>query len=298
MCLLRRFGCATLNSCHAIGPDFVEIQFQTADDAMAFLDPVAGRGPHPAAVPYEWAESPFPETLYERITGCGSAGDWRYAVHPDDWTGDMPVGDDEVMEGDTTPFAFPVSVCFPRSDVRLVVLRLANASRDRGNSGGPNGHPGHWSDHWEDRDFLWLLLALCRGAIGASLPRSGTPPDRASVTFFYVWQAQAFLNLILEGAAEGGQAQGRGPGDVRISPARAGTLHQRLTGSCPDEPGNWSYEARPIDHALEERVVNGVVVRPRSRPRFDFALTIRFPTTDLPVVFERLSRVALDQLRT
>jgi hypothetical protein len=295
--LLRKTGCATLIPCQAIGHDLVEIQFRTAEDAMAFLNPVAGRGPHAVTVPNEWADSPFPETLYERITGCGSAGDWKYAVHPDDWTAEGPVEDDEMMEGDTAPFAFPVSVRFPRSDLHLILLRLANASRDPRNPAGPNGHPGHWAAHWEDDDLLWLLLALCRGAIGARLRRPGTPPNRASVTFFYVWQAQAFLSLIVEGSAEGNQPQSCGPGEVRISPDRTGTLSQRITGSCPDEPENWSYEARPIDHALGERVVNGVVVQPRSKPRFDFAVTIQFPTTDLPVVFDRLSRVALDQLQ-
>jgi hypothetical protein len=299
--LLKQAGCATVDGCHALDDDSARVDFRTAEDAMEFLNDMAAygpeRGPHPATVPSAGAESPFPETLYERITGCGSPGDWSYEVQPAGWASEEVDEDGEPVEDLTDPFGLGISIRFPRADLPLIRERLAKAVQDPRREPGPNGDCGFWEFSWLDDDEVVLLLALCEGAVGACLPRPEGRPSTASLTFSSVRYVRELLHLIDDVRAEAEHPPGGGPGAVGIDPRRVQTLYFRIIGMYPEEGENWTFDARAMDHAIQERVVNGVVLRPRSEPRFGFALTIGVPTADLPIVYQRLHQVALEQAR-
>jgi hypothetical protein len=102
------------------------------------------------------------------------------------------------------------------------------------------------------------------------------------------------LHEIDDVRAEAEHPPGGGPGAIGVNPRRVQTLYSRIIGAYPDEAENWAFEARAVDGVIEEKVVNGVIVRPRSEPRFDFDLTMRIPTAELPIVYERLDQVAME----
>jgi hypothetical protein len=299
--LLKQAGCATVDGCHALDDDSARVDFRTAEDAMVFLNDMAAygpeRGPHTATVPSVGAASPFPERLYERITGCGSPGDWCYAVDPVGWPSEDVDEDGEESEDLDDVFGLGVSIRFPRADLPLIRERLARAVQDPRRQPGPDGHLDWWQTFLEEYDVGRLLLPLCAGAVGACLPRPGGRPDTASVTFRFAQDARAFLCPPEPLCLEGNHNRGSGPGAVGIDPRRMQTLWSRIIGANPGEGENWTFEARAIDYAVEERVVNGVIVQPRSKPEFDFAVTIRLPAADLPLLYEGLYEVAMDRER-
>jgi hypothetical protein len=232
--LLEEAACATLDGCRRTSRDLAQVHFLTANDATTLLDDVAAYaaepGPHTAGVPASGAETPFRETLYERMTGCGSARDWNYTVHPIAWAGE----DGEPIEDVDGPFPLPVSVRFPLADLPIIRERLARAVQDPLREYRLTGCPV-FTDDYEDFDLVDLLLDLCSGAIGASLPCPESCPGTACVTLSSVWNARAFLGLI-DGVTVGhDDHSGRGPEAVGLDPGRAQTLYLRLVGDCPDE---------------------------------------------------------------
>jgi hypothetical protein len=293
--LLKQAGCATVGGCHKIDDDLVEVDFRTAEDAREFLNVMAAYGPErraqTATFPSAAAASPFRERLYERIKGCGSPGDWSYEVEPDGWGPDAAAEDGEALEDDSSLlFRLPVSVRFPRADLPLIRERLAEAVQDARRPAGPNGDIGSGASLWLDGDELVLLLGLCEAAIGACLARREGRPDTASVTFSSIGDARELLILMDEGSSGAAYPPGSGPGAAGINPRRV--------GACPDEGQFWFLEPRAVDHVMEEMVVKRVVVRPRSEPRFNFAVTMRIPIADLHSVYQHLHEVALERLRS
>jgi hypothetical protein len=139
--LLKEAGCATVDGCHELGRDRAEVHFRTAEDAMEFLNAMAAYGlePHTADVPAAAADNTFPEALYARMTGCGSPGDWAYAVEPEGWAPEEAPEGDEPVDDVADLFPLAVSVRFPRADLPLVRERLARAVQDPRRPAGPNG---------------------------------------------------------------------------------------------------------------------------------------------------------------
>src|SRR5262249_2367180 len=96
----------TCNSCQENFPGITWIEFTTPEDAMQFLDLVAdypkGRRSR--------------RTLYSRIVGCGSDGDWQYDIHPHNWGVEQDVVGDKVVETciGLPDFDFSVSIRFPK----------------------------------------------------------------------------------------------------------------------------------------------------------------------------------------
>jgi hypothetical protein len=279
--LLKQAGCATVGGCHKIDDNSVGADFRTGEDAIEFLDVMAAYGPEcgaqTAIIPSAVAESPFPETLYDRIMDCGSPGDWSYEVEPDGWESEELDEDGEPIEDPTDSFPLGVSMRFPRADLPLIRERLAKAVQDPRRPAGPNGVCLWWDGCWEDGDQVLLLLALCKGAIGACLPCPGGRPNTASLTFSNFWMVRELLHLMEEVSAEAEHPWDGGPGPGGVD---------------PDEAKYWAFEARAEDDVIEEKGVNGVVVR----PQFNFAVTVRIPIADLPSVYQRLYKVALDHL--
>lgn len=117
---LWKLGIHTVNSCQENRPRTAWIEFLTTDDAKQFLGIVA-------VYPDEEDEKePFWETLYGRITQCGSANDWEYHLHPFNWNVHEEIVSDEVIETCIGPsdFEFSVSIRFPKKDIPLLVKLL------------------------------------------------------------------------------------------------------------------------------------------------------------------------------
>lgn len=112
---LWQAGIDTMMSCQENRPGIAWLCFPTPLDAKMFLDLVA-------AYPDE-DDVPFSETLYGRIAGCGSDGDWEYAVNVCDLGVEEDIVHGEVIQTCIGPsdFMFDVSVRFPRTDLPLVL---------------------------------------------------------------------------------------------------------------------------------------------------------------------------------
>jgi hypothetical protein len=124
-------GVATVLSCQENRPGIAWIAFPAADFATGFLDLVAvhpGEDDAPAA-----DDAPYGATLYRRIAGCGSIGDWQYALFPENYGVREKIVKGKLVETCTGPanFEFLVSVRFPRTDIPLILKRLqaVNAAR-------------------------------------------------------------------------------------------------------------------------------------------------------------------------
>jgi hypothetical protein len=115
---LWRAGIDTMMSCQENRPGIAWICFPTPLDAKMFLDLVA-------VYPDE-TDVPFWETLYGRVAGFGSDGDWEYTVNVDDLGVQEDIIDGKVEATCIGPsdFMFDVSVRFPRTDLPLILERL------------------------------------------------------------------------------------------------------------------------------------------------------------------------------
>jgi hypothetical protein len=297
--LLKQAGCATVNGCQDVGRRLVLFRFLTAEDAMTFLDDMAAYAPepHPADVPAAGPDNSFSEPLYARITGCGSPDDWAYGMEPEGWEPDETAEDPEQVEESHGLFPMAVSVCVPRADLPLIRERLAKAVQDPRRPAGPNGWCYYKIDSWHHDDVIWLHQVLCELAVGACQPRPEGRPNTAWVTFGSAMGAGEFLNLIDNISIRWDDPPGSGPAAFSIDPGRARTLDDPISGTCQDAGKNWSVKVRATGHVFEEYRVNGVVVRPRIGPQLSFEVTIGIPTADVPLIFERLQEVALDQDR-
>ena len=80
---------------------------------------------------------PFWETLYGRITGCDSEGDWEYKVLVDDYGVTEELVGNELVTTHVGPadFEFGVSIRFPRTDLPLILERLKAARGGRNQKG-------------------------------------------------------------------------------------------------------------------------------------------------------------------
>jgi hypothetical protein len=300
--LFKELDCATVNFCEESGGHFTGVQFRTAADARAFLDFVVGLtlegGPLAANILSTRADSPFEDSLYSRIHGCGSAGDWKFAVRPGAWRSHGAVVDEGRLKGAREVLTFPISVRFPRADVPVILERLTNAVQHISRPGGPIRRPlsyVSWRDVWQEDDLIRFLGDLCKGTLRACLSLSEKRPPTAVLRLQSVIRAGLFLALIVSGPAEGDPDAGCGLGEVGADPDLTDPLYQRVAGTSREEGENWTYEARAMEFAVKEPLVNGVVVPPRSAPWFDFEVTCHLPATDLPVVFERLFEATLGQ---
>lgn len=130
---LWRAGISTTLSCQENRPGVAWIAFATPEDARRFLNRVAV---YPDAADLREAGGrtsvgnvPFRETLYGRITGCDSEGDWEYGVFVDDYgVAEELVGNESVTTHvGPADFEFGVSIRFPRSDMPLILERLTSA---------------------------------------------------------------------------------------------------------------------------------------------------------------------------
>jgi hypothetical protein len=119
---LWQAGIDTVNCCQENFPGIAWIEFLSTHDAKEFLDRVAV---YPDEEDYRRANGP--ETLYDRVIGRGSEGDWRYDLHPFDFGVDEEIVNDEVVETCIGPadFEFSVSIRFPRTDIPLILERLS-----------------------------------------------------------------------------------------------------------------------------------------------------------------------------
>src|SRR5215469_241505 len=127
---LWKAGIDTLLSCQENRPGVAWICFPTARDAKNFLDAVAvypdRKDLRTVGGRLYVGDVPFWETLYGRITGCGTDGDWQYDVNVDNWGVDEDLVNGEVVQTCIGPadFEFSVSVRFPRTDLPLILDRL------------------------------------------------------------------------------------------------------------------------------------------------------------------------------
>jgi hypothetical protein len=125
-----RAGIDTLNSCQEDRPGVAWVNFFGTADAKRFLDLVAvyptGEQCRTVDGRAYVGDVPFAETLYGRITGLGSAGDWEYALHLIDLAVEVELVGDAVEVSCTGPadFEFDVSVRFPRADLPALLERL------------------------------------------------------------------------------------------------------------------------------------------------------------------------------
>lgn len=127
---LWRAGIATTLSYQENQPGIAWIAFATPEDARQFLNRVAV---YPATADLRGVDgrsdagnTPFWETLYERITGNGDEGNWDYRVWVDDFGVSEELVGDEVVTTHVGPadFEFNVSIRFPRTDLPLILERL------------------------------------------------------------------------------------------------------------------------------------------------------------------------------
>lgn len=108
----------TTLSCQENRPGIVWISFLTVADGEKFLSLCSRQFPKTEKV---W------KTLYGRINGFGSQGDWEYDVGPQDINAlDFLNEKDEVEYNVTGPaqIFFFLSVRFPKSDVPKILKRL------------------------------------------------------------------------------------------------------------------------------------------------------------------------------
>ncbi len=68
------------------------------------------------------------------------------------------------------------------------------------------------------------------------------------------------------------------------------TLYGRAMGTAMDTPDAWTYQVFPMNYGIEESILDDEVEERRIGPNdVDFAISIRFPRRDLPVVLRRLT---------
>jgi hypothetical protein len=120
---LWKAGIVTTNSCQENFPGIAWIEFLSTRDAKKFLNLIV-------EYPVD-TEEPFWETLYGRITGCGSDDAWDYNLHLYDRGVDEEVVGNEVIQNCTGPadFEYSVSIRFPRTDIPLILERLHSRAR-------------------------------------------------------------------------------------------------------------------------------------------------------------------------
>ena len=99
--------------------------FATNDDAIAFLNLVAV---YPKRLP---RGTPIAESLYGRIKGYGSARDWRYTAHAENYGVEGTFDGEYISHKCIGPadFDFSISVRFPVADIRPITRRLKAALR-------------------------------------------------------------------------------------------------------------------------------------------------------------------------
>lgn len=115
-----KHGIDTIMSCEENQQGTVWIDFLTVNDGERFLNLVGGRFPSKAKKPWE--------TLYGRIFGFGTQGDWSYNLCINDLNA-TPVTDEneDIVEYEVSGRAevyFSLSIRFPQSDIPLILKRL------------------------------------------------------------------------------------------------------------------------------------------------------------------------------
>lgn len=137
-----------------------------------------------------------------------------------------------------------------------------------------------------DEGIAPLILALWRAGINTFNSCQENSPGVAWVEFVSAQDACEFLNLVAVYPSED---------ELRIVNDRTyvgdvpfwETLYWRATS--PGESGAWTYDVHPMNYGVEEDVINDEVVSTKVGPSdFDFSVSIRFPTTDMALILERL----------
>jgi hypothetical protein len=159
---LWRADIDTVNSCQENRPGVVWVEFALTFDAERFLSLVAC---YPSDD--DLRDTPFWETLYGRITGCGSDQDWEYDAHVMDWGVEKELVDDEVVVTNVGPadFGFSVSIRFPVADLPAVLKRVEESFEEEQEPGGL------------ERSLSRKDGGDARGVAGTHKSRSSTGPD-------------------------------------------------------------------------------------------------------------------------
>ena len=137
-----------------------------------------------------------------------------------------------------------------------------------------------------DESIAPLILALWQAGIDTYNSCQENKPGVAWVEFASTQDACEFLNLVAIYPIKD---------DLHIVNDRMfvgdvpfwETLYGRATG-CGSE-GDWEYDVYPIDYGVEEEEINDEIVTTKVGPSdFEFAVSIRFPISDIPRILERL----------
>jgi hypothetical protein len=138
-----------------------------------------------------------------------------------------------------------------------------------------------------DEELAPLILALWKRNIHTRNSCQENFPGIAWIEFPTTFDAKDFLDLVAVYPKE----------EIRVANAQlpvqyvpfCEALYWRIT-NC-GSVGDWQYDVHPHNWNVEEAIVNDEVVETCVGPSdFDFAVSIRFPRTDLPVVLEQVCR--------
>lgn len=109
-------GIETVNSCEDNKPGIVWVQFASSEGCAVFLDIIS-----------RYTDCDESEFLYRRVLQRESRN-WEYALHPNDYSLDEWLDDDDVVNeshSGVSNFGFSVSVRFPVTDLPILVERLS-----------------------------------------------------------------------------------------------------------------------------------------------------------------------------
>jgi hypothetical protein len=141
-----------------------------------------------------------------------------------------------------------------------------------------------------DEELAPLIQAIWRAGIDTINSCQENQPGIAWIEFATARDAQRFLNLVAECPDKSELHVVNGRLFVGDTPFEH-TLYPRVTHRGVD--GGWRYDVSLYDLGVDEEIVNGQVVdTPIGPSDFQFAVSIRFPRTELPLLLEKLQERA------